>query len=151
MLESNKLPPSDFLTSACARSLHEWSATHADELIAVYLFGSQAEGRAHRESDVDLAVLMPGPERMSPGQRFEARLRLIGQLEAMLGTRRLDLVVLNDLPPLFARHIVTTGKRLFVGDEETDRQFFRDVLLRAADLQPFLKRAARSKLEALAT
>ena len=61
----------------------------------------------------------------------------------------MDVVVLNDAPPLFARRIVREGVRVYCVDRQTDRDFLRDVQLRAADLQPFLKRARRTKLAAL--
>jgi hypothetical protein len=51
---------------------------------------------------------------------------------------------------LLARRIVTEGRRLVCGDEETDHGYVRHVLLRAADLEPFLRRARAVKLAALA-
>jgi hypothetical protein len=61
-----------------------------------------------------------------------------------------DVVVLNDAPPMLARHIVTAGRRAFCRDADVDHAFVRDVQLRAADLEPFLRRARRLKLDALA-
>ena len=58
-------------------------------------------------------------------------------------------MILNDLPPLFARRIVWEGVRLYVGDPEADRVFTRDVQLRAADLAPWLERMQKIKLAAL--
>ena len=62
----------------------------------------------------------------------------------------MDVVVLNDAPPLLARHIVSTGKRLYCIDEAAAHAFSRDALLRAAEIAPFLRRIARIKLAALA-
>jgi predicted nucleotidyltransferase len=47
----------------------------ANGLVSAYIFGSAAEGRTHRESDLDLAVLFD--RRLYPAHqdRFEARLR----------------------------------------------------------------------------
>jgi hypothetical protein len=41
------------------------------------------------------------------------------------------------------------GRRLFCTDPEADHVYVRDVQLRAADLQPWLERMARIKLDAL--
>jgi hypothetical protein len=82
--------------------------------------------------------------------RFETALRLSAHLQASLGTRHVDLVVLNDAPPGLGRRIVTRGRRLVCSDEEADHAFVRDAQLRAADLEPFLRRTRRLKLEALA-
>lgn len=120
-------------------------------IASAYLFGSHAARRAHRESDVDVAVLLDWGRYPTHEERFEARLRLIGELAIALGTRedRLDVVVLNDLPPLFGRRIVWEGERVFLADPEADHVFVRDVQLRAADLAPWLARMRKIKLEAL--
>ena len=40
----------------------------------------------------------------------------------------------DDVPPELGRHVVTTGRRLYVDDREADHAFVRDVQLRAADV-----------------
>jgi predicted nucleotidyltransferase len=119
------------------------------EVVSVYLFGSEARGTPHRESDVDVAVLVDRalvPERSA---RSQLRVRLASELIAATGNNRVDLVVLNDVPAPFARAVVTEGKRIYCREEEADRRFVRDARLRAADLDPFLERMRRIKLEAL--
>jgi hypothetical protein len=59
------------------------------------------------------------------------------------------VVVLNDAPPLLGRRIVIKGRRVFCADAEADHAFVRDVQLRAADLEPFLRRMGQLKLDAL--
>lgn len=119
-------------------------------MISAYLFGSEAEGRAHRESDVDLGVLLPRDRFPDPARRFEHRLTLSSRLSEGLGSRVLDLVILNDTPPLLARHIVTKGHRLLCTDPEADHAFVRDAQLRAADIEPFVRRMRQIKLERMA-
>jgi predicted nucleotidyltransferase len=118
-------------------------------VVSVYLFGSQAEGRGHRESDVDVGVLLDRAVFPTSRERFEERLRLIGELGAALRRNDVDLVILNDAPPELGARIVTTGKRLYCSAPEKDHAFVRDVQNRAADLRPFLERMRRIKLEAL--
>ncbi|MDE2905407.1 MAG: hypothetical protein OXQ28_04910, partial [Acidobacteriota bacterium] len=60
-----------------------------------------------------------------------------------------DLIVLNDAPPLLARWILRTGIELFCSDRDLGRDFRRDVQIRAADLAPFLERYRRMTLDAL--
>ena len=117
-------------------------------IVSAYLFGSEAEGRAHRESDVDIGVVLRHDEHPTARDRFEARLRLHADLGAALG-REVDVIVLNDAPPLLARRVVLSGRRVFCGDADRDHSFVRDVQLRAADIEPFLRRARRAKLKAL--
>lgn len=117
-------------------------------VVSAYVFGSRAEGRAHRESDLDVGLLLRH-QRDGAAPRFALRVRASSQLEASTG-HRTDVVVLNDAPPTLARHIVTRGRRICCRDTELDHAFVRDAQLRAADLEPFLRRTRRVKLEALA-
>jgi predicted nucleotidyltransferase len=119
-------------------------------VVSVYLFGSHAEGRAHRESDLDVGILLRRDAYPTTRERFEARVLLASSLPAKLGTHMVDVVVVNDAPPLLGRRIVTEGRRVFCADEAADHAFVRDVQLRAADLEPFLRRTRRVKLAALA-
>jgi len=79
------------------------------------------------------------------------RVRLGSELIAVTGRNEVDVAVLNDVPPGLARAIVTGGVRVYCRDEEADRSFVRDTLLRAADLDPFLRRMREIKLRALLT
>ena len=118
-------------------------------VISAYLFGSMANGRAHRESDVDVGLLLERKVYRTPADRFEARLRLAGRLGAAVA-RDVDLVILNDSPPQLARHILTRGLRLMISNVAADHDFLRTVLSRAADLEPFLNSTRRLKLVSLA-
>jgi len=128
----------------------QFEETDSPEIASVYLFGSYADGRAHRESDVDIGVVMSRDILPTRKERFEASLRLGTMLGEALSVDRVDLVVLNDAPPLIGRRIVTDGRRIYCRDSEIDHAFVRDVQLRAADLQPFIDRMQKIKLEALA-
>jgi len=126
-----------------------FAAAQFPGVVAVYLFGSHAEGRAHRESDIDVGVLLRHLAYPSAAMRFDERVRLCAWLVGALHANNVDLVVLNDAPPLLARRIVTHGQRAFCRDPEAAHTFVRDVQLRAADLEPFLRRARRTTLAAL--
>jgi uncharacterized protein len=116
---------------------------------AAYAFGSVAEGRAHRESDVDLAVLLDWgacPDRAARGAR---QVELLSALIQALGVNDVDLVVLNDAPPLLGRHILRRGRRLCAPDAAATHAWERDVQLRAADVEPFIRRGRARLLEVL--
>lgn len=115
-------------------------------IASAYLFGSFAEGREHRESDVDVAILFQRHHLPTARERFDKRLTLSTALAAAT-KRSVDVVSLNDAPPLFARRIVLDGRRLLRVDSEADHAFVRDVQLRAADLEPFLRRTRGIKLK----
>ena len=116
---------------------------------AAWLFGSHCEGRSHRESDVDVAVLLEHACFPDARARFEVRIAMTTDIIALLHRNEVDLVVLNDAPPLFARPIVLDGRRVHCSDAEAEHAFRRDVQLRAADIAPFLERMRRIRLAAL--
>lgn len=132
------------------RLVRVFESPEGADVVAAYLFGSVAEAREHRESDVDVAVLLDRDRHPSARARFERRLELVGRLQAALGGRDVQVLSLDDLPPPFARRIVTEGRRIACADAERAHAFVRDVQLKAADLEPFLRRMRRLKLDGLA-
>lgn len=138
-------------TSAVVSALEQYFQACAHPgLVAAYLFGSHARDAAHMESDVDVAIILSRDIYPNTRERFEQRVRVASNLVDLLNHNEVDVVVLNDAPPLFARHVVTQGRQVFCADRDRARDFVRDVQLRAADLEPFLRRTRRIKLESLA-
>ena len=138
------------MSEALAKELRRFfEETLPKGVVSAYLFGSYSEARSHRESDVDVAVLLDRRAFGTNRERFEERVRLIGAVGTALGRNDVDLVILNDVPPELGTRIVTRGSRLFCSDPEVDHAFVRDVQLRAADLAPFLRRMRAIKLEAI--
>lgn len=136
--------------SEIKRRIERYFLDHTLEgAVAVYLFGSHAEGRAHLESDVDVGLLLDRSIYSRERERSDARIDLGSELIHATGKNEVDVVILNDAPPELGRAIVTRGRRVFCADPEADHAFVRDVQLRAADLNPFLQRMRRIKLDAL--
>jgi predicted nucleotidyltransferase len=119
-----------------ARVTRLLGAARPTGITSAYLFGSHAEHRAHRESDVDVGFLLDRAAHSSEEARFSERVRLSAWLVAELRTNVVDVVVLNDLPPGLASRIVTQGVLVYCASSEDDHAFRRDVQLRAADLEP---------------
>ncbi|MDQ3516375.1 MAG: nucleotidyltransferase domain-containing protein [Gemmatimonadota bacterium] len=134
-------------TAAALRSYFENARSLGVQ--CVFLFGSHAAGTAHAESDIDVAVLLHPDRYRAVGIRDEERVRLSADLIGALHVNRMDAVILNDAPPGLARHIVTTGTRVFCPDPEAAHAITRDAMLRAADIDPFLNRMRRIALEHL--
>jgi uncharacterized protein len=107
------------------------------------LFGSHAKGRPHPKSDLDLGVYL-APELLAR-QRFDLRLRLVGQL-GDLGEP--DVVVLNDAPALLG-HQALLGRQVLVRDREEYVRYFVRTLRDADDerhLQSFFRKAREERL-----
>jgi predicted nucleotidyltransferase len=132
-------------------ALRRYFESHPDLGVAsAYLFGSHAEGRAHRESDVDVGVLLQWNRHSTSRDRFAMRIRLGSDLISVVRCNEVDVVILNDAPPLLGRKIIQDGIRVFRGDPEADHAYVRDVQILAADLEPWLKKWRKLRLEALA-
>ena len=80
-------------------------------LQAIWLFGSEAEGRARVDSDVDIAVLVDG--RIDPLTLLDARERLASRLG-----RDVDLVELRHASPILAMQVLKHGRLI----READRR-----------------------------
>lgn len=75
-------------------------------LEAAYLFGSQAKGGIHRESDIDVGILSPEP--IFP----ETRRRVHEELSVRLRSD-VDVVDLRSASTVMRIQVVTTGSVLF--------------------------------------
>src|SRR5438552_3934793 len=81
------------------------------EILAAYVFGSVASGRTRKDSDVDVAVLLR--DGISPSRSFQFRLKLMADLGAKLHRSDVDVVILNEAPPLLAHRVLSKGKLTF--------------------------------------
>lgn len=140
--------PGVIFTDVASRLVAALAEAAPRGFVSAYLFGSRAGDRSHRESDLDVGVLLSRD--VDTATRFAEKVRLAGRLPGLVGIRDVDVVILNDAPPHLARHVVLDGIRVSCSDPEGDHAFRRDVQLRAADLAPFLARTRAVKLEALA-
>ena len=80
------------------------------EVQAAYLFGSLVTGRSRPDSDVDIAVLVS--EKVMRRDPFRYQQELMNNLTGVLKRRDIDLILLNQSPPLLA-HRVLKGRLIF--------------------------------------
>jgi len=84
------------------------------EILEAYLFGSMATGATHAHSDVDVAVYLADERPTSSAFGYASDLAAV--LMAALGTNRVDVVVLNDAPPLLYHRVLRDGQRILSRD-----------------------------------
>jgi len=110
-------------------------------------FGSTVSNHAHEASDIDLAVLL---ERRPAS--LDAHAELVGDFQALLPGREVDLALINGADPLFLKRI-TEQSRLLYGPTRGLHELKIYAFKRYQDHRRFLamERAyVRDKIRALA-
>lgn len=83
---------------------------------AIYLFGSYGRGEERKGSDLDIALLL--------ADQIESQLKWKWQthLMAKFG-REVDLIDLMSVSTVFQFQIITSGRRIFIGDFDQSEKF----------------------------
>jgi hypothetical protein len=115
------------------------------DVVLAYLYGSQARGQAHFHSDVDIAVLLA--RRLDGQARFDARLRLIGDLMNLLHTHDVDVAILNEVPAALGYRVLRDGILLFCRDHDARIAYHLRTFNDYMDFKPILERHERAILE----
>jgi len=97
-----------------------------------YLFGSQAAGRGRNESDIDVGVLVSAD---ALKDRDGTVARLLDGLGRVVGSDRLDLVLLNDAPSLLRQRVLATGRLLYARTPSCRVRFVCDTIRDYQDMQ----------------
>ena len=102
-----------------------------------YLFGSQANGSSGKDSDVDIAVMLPFE--MKKEERFDLRLKFMGEISKIL-KKKVDVVVLNDVSSLYFKYIIIKeGKIIYKEIDLSPAEFESKTLGIYFDFRSFLE------------
>ncbi len=113
-----------------------------DGISFAYLYGSRARGEERPDSDWDVAVYLR--EDLSADERFDLRLQLLAELDDL----GVDLLILNDAPPLLA-HRAIMGERLLVRDDVARVRFSVRTVAMSEDGRYWRELHRRARLERL--
>ena len=115
-------------------------------VIAVYLYGSIATGKAVMTSDVDIALLTTPYRDLIESQR--ARVRYQTEISGLI-RRNVDLVFLQESGELLSLQILSRGQVVLEADKETHRSFRDYRLIKCLDFQFLEDRMKRGMITAM--
>lgn len=107
-----------------------------EEILEAYVFGSTATGSAQPHSDVDVAVYLRDPR--PPASAFGYAADLTAALMHELRTNSVDIVVLNEAPPLLYHRVLRDGVRILSRDLPATTTREGQALSRYCDFLPQL-------------
>ena len=85
-----------------------------DEILEAYLFGSHSTGRAQAHSDIDVAVYVNAQRTADAAYGYAAE--LTAHLMTKLHSNEIDVVVLNQAPPVLYHRVLRDGRRILARD-----------------------------------
>ena len=85
-----------------------------DAVLEAYLFGSWARGEAQPHSDIDVAVYVDAAFRSESALGLDAE--IAAELMQALGSNHVDVVLLNEAPPLLYHRVLRDGIRILSRD-----------------------------------
>ena len=106
-----------------------------EEIVLAYLFGSLVNREKGSVHDIDVAVLV-SPDLLSALDKAEPygyRAKLIAEIAGLLGTDKIDLVLLNQASPVLLRQIIGKGRLIYCLSEQERFRFEISSLKRYAD------------------
>ena len=108
------------------------------EVLEAYLFGSAATGSTPAHSDVDVAVYLREPR--PPASAFGYVADLTAALMHGLRINRVDVVILNEAPPLLYHRVLRDGVRILSRDLRATTTREGRALSRYCDYLPQLEK-----------
>src|ERR671914_442916 len=115
------------------------AALDVDGVVSAFVFGSMATGRTTPLSDVDV---WPDPE-LPSRERLGAQLHLMAEAAAALHTDEVDVVILNDAPPLLQHRAMRARLSLVERRPKARVRLEAEALLRYLDTKPLREELAR--------
>jgi len=139
---SSSKPISSMDTSA----YHQLRARFAErsEVVLAYLFGSQVRGHIGPCSDYDFGVMVDQDGETAPS---ELQAHLAHEMASVVGTKSIDVVLLNRASVELAYHVIAQGQILYRRSHSAQVEYEAYVLGRYGDYLPVLRRQRQQIIE----
>lgn len=123
------------LTPAQIAGIKAYAQAHRDEIVAVYLYGSVAQGVASALSDIDIAVLLREPLKRDA---FDIGLEATVALQRLFDQETDVQVLTRDTGLPFLEEVLRDHILIAVHDDEYRAEFESRAVQRIFDFRPIL-------------
>ncbi|NLW22572.1 MAG: nucleotidyltransferase domain-containing protein [Tissierellia bacterium] len=113
-----------------------------EDIIFAYIFGSYAREKIRKDSDLDIAVYLR--EEMDIDTYLEIKMQL-----SEICKREVDLILLNEAPPLLKFQIYKNNVLLFSRDKSIETRFKVRTLFEYSDMKRYLDLSYNSNIDRL--
>lgn len=113
----------------------------------VYLFGSQATGKATNLSDYDIGILFKSG--INQSKRFDLKLEIISRLSGFLKGERVDVVDLEQAPLTLRYSAILPKKEIFTLNNSRRVLFEAETLSKFFDYEYFIKQNTKYSLKSI--
>ncbi len=118
-----------------------------DQIKLAYLFGSVAQNKTGKLSDVDLAIYLD--DSLNKKEKLDLKLKFISEIENIIKNNRLDMVIMNDAPIALNFEIIKANYPLLIRDEDLKVSLEQYIMSRYLDRQYYDQRWAKNLLNKL--
>lgn len=95
------------------RDLIPFFSSNRYKIKLAYIFGSYARCKTHSDSDIDIAILLDKTSKFS----MDDKSKIVSELMLILGTSKIDLVILNNANPVITYEVIRDGKIVFMNPD----------------------------------
>ena len=113
-----------------------------EKIIFAYIFGSYVQNKMKLDSDIDIAIYLA--EDFDSGEYLKIKMHLSDNLK-----KEVDLVILNEAPPLLKHEIYKNNILLFTRDIAIESNYKVKTLFEYNDMKPYLDLSYKRTIERL--
>lgn len=117
-------------------------------VVAIYIFGSQVQGLAHKMSDVDIGIIFDKPEKYK-NKTMDAYSEFYSIFTDVFPGKDVDIVFLQLVSPALQFRAVRDGKIIYEADQEQQLNYRESVFKKYLDLRHLYNMRYQAILEAI--
>jgi hypothetical protein len=110
------------------------------EVLFAYIFGSQITKKTNKFSDIDIAIFIDKIKINDELYRYGYQAETLTDIMNLLGTNKVDLVILNDVKPLFKHRVIYFGELIHSINEKERINFQVDTINKYMDYKMLQKK-----------